>query len=168
VGHGRCGLRYRAIKSRNARASYWHKPAWSISTVSPLVSGLSPLDTYFLKYRETPSRCPPMATRPHLGVESFHIMVPSTHLLLGLRARPLLISCWTETGLQTSDFPVGRIPLPAYRISIVNFSGVRGMWAFLDCSRTTPFPSTEIRFGATVAPLVLLNRDDPAGPDVPR
>ena len=32
-----------------------------------------------------------MATRPHLGVESFHSMVPSTHLVLGLRARPRLL-----------------------------------------------------------------------------
>ena len=50
------------------------------------------MDTYILKYRETPSRGPPMAIHPHLGVESFHIMVPLTHLVLGLRARPLLLA----------------------------------------------------------------------------
>jgi hypothetical protein len=37
VGRWRCGLRYRASKSRNARASYWHKLAVSIFSVSPLV-----------------------------------------------------------------------------------------------------------------------------------
>ena len=42
-----------------------------------------------LKYRETLSRGPPMDTSPHLGL--LHIMVPSTHLVLGLCARPLLL-----------------------------------------------------------------------------
>jgi hypothetical protein len=34
----RCGSRYRASESRDARASYWHKPAGSILSSTPLVT----------------------------------------------------------------------------------------------------------------------------------
>jgi hypothetical protein len=37
VGRCRCGLRYRASKSRNARARHWHILTYPIFTVSPLV-----------------------------------------------------------------------------------------------------------------------------------
>jgi hypothetical protein len=43
-----------------------------------------------------------MATRPHLGVESFQIMAPSAHLVLGLRARPLLLDGNGVASLQFS------------------------------------------------------------------